>query len=111
MERSGCRSQRYSMPCLSIVSLSLLLAQIVFVAAQQECYFAAGASYRGPTNLVPCNNTGTSACCLLGDTCLSGSTCYNYATGDLYQYGCTDITYQDPSCPRKCEWDPGTRFS
>lgn len=57
--------------------------------------------------MVPCNGTGsTSACCLLGDTCLSGSTCYNYATGDLYQYGCTDINYEDESCPKKCGWDP-----
>ncbi|KAF2669978.1 hypothetical protein BT63DRAFT_227079 [Microthyrium microscopicum] len=76
------------------------------VLAQQQCYFGPGASNRGPNNLVPCNGTGTSACCLLGDTCLSGNTCYNYATGDLYQYGCTDINYEDPTCPFKCGWDP-----
>ena len=92
------------------LGVSILLAHIALVAAQQECYFGPGAEYRGPVNLVPCNATGTSTCCLLGDTCLSGNTCYNYATGDLYQYGCTDITYQDVTCPRKCGWDPGTPY-
>jgi len=46
--------------------------------------------------------SGQSACCLLGDICLSGSTCWNFDTGNLYQYGCTDITYKDETCPYKC---------
>lgn len=85
--------------------LLLLLVPNIFVAGQQECYFGPGAENRGPSNLVPCVNDGTSACCLLGDTCLAGSTCYNYLTGNLYQYGCTDITYEDPVCPYKCGWN------
>lgn len=78
------------------------IALLNFVAAQQQCYFGAGANNRGPTNLVPCMTTGQSACCLLGDICLSGNTCWNFDTGNLYQYGCTDISYKDKSCPYKC---------
>jgi hypothetical protein len=94
----------------TVIGLFWIFAQTAFVAGQQQCYFGPGAVNRGPANLVPCNSTGTSTCCLLGDTCLSGNTCYNYATGDLYQYGCTDITYQDVTCPYKCGFDPGTRL-
>lgn len=91
-----------------MVWLFVLIAPVMLVTGQQQCYFGPGATNRGPSNLVPCNGTGTSACCLLGDTCLSGNTCYNYATGDLYQYGCTDITYKDETCPYKCGWDPAS---
>jgi len=52
-----------------------LLAFAALVVCQQECYFAAGAANRGPANLVPCEQSGESACCLLGDTCLSGNMC------------------------------------
>lgn len=70
------------------------------------CYYGPG--LQGPSELVACLPTkaGTeSGCCLLGDTCLGGSACYNYDTGDIYQYGCTDRTYQDSSCPLKCAWN------
>lgn len=98
--------QWYEMSWSSMVWLSVLLAPVVLVTGQQQCYFGPGATNRGPPNLVPCNGTGASTCCLLGDTCLSGNACYNYATGDLYQYGCTDITYEDETCPYKCGWSP-----
>ena len=92
---------------LSSSSSAILLSCIILVAGQQNCYYGHGAGFLGPSELVSCNTTsGFSACCLLGDTCLSGSTCYNPATNNLYQYGCTDISYQDGSCPRKCGWDP-----
>lgn len=85
-------------------TLPLLIAH---VAAQQNCYYGPGAGFRGPSELVACNTSSTTlACCLSGDTCLSGNACYNYATGNTYQYGCTDINYEDESCPKKCGWDP-----
>jgi hypothetical protein len=87
------------------------LALIHLVCAQQQCYFGPGAENRGPTELVPCMNTGQSACCLLGDICLSGNTCWNYNTGNLYQYGCTDIHYEDASCPYKCGFNSSTKVS
>jgi hypothetical protein len=87
------------------------LALIHLVCAQQQCYFGPGAENRGPTELVPCMNTGQSACCLLGDICLSGNTCWNYDTGNLYQYGCTDIHYEDASCPYKCGFNSSTKVS
>ncbi|KAF2100796.1 hypothetical protein NA57DRAFT_54868 [Rhizodiscina lignyota] len=104
--------------------LLLCLAFVLLVAGQQQCYYGPGAQYRGPSNLVACNNTGTSACCLLGDICLSGNACWDYITGDTYQYsyveilgprvfsnfsvsryGCTDVNYKDPACPYKCGWN------
>lgn len=88
-------------------SATLLSYVVSLVAGQNNCYYGAGAGFRGPSELVPCNTTSQySACCLLGDTCLSGNTCYNYLTGNLYMYGCTDINYQDASCPQKCGYDP-----
>jgi hypothetical protein len=86
------------------IMLLLLLAPIG-IFAQQQCYFGPGAANRGPSELVPCSNDGESACCLLGDTCLSGNACYNNAKGNVYQYGCTDLSYTDPSCPLKCGYD------
>lgn len=98
-------SKQIGMANLLVASWSvLLLSSITY--AQQECYFGPGSEFRGPTNLVPCASTGSSACCLLGDTCLSGNACYNGATGNTYQYGCTDITYTDSTCPYKCGFDP-----
>jgi len=96
---------------MSFVALYLLALafsiHIPLSSAQQNCYYGPGAGFRGPRELVACNTTSTiSACCLLGDTCLSGNACYNYATNNLYQYGCTDITYEDEACPQKCGWDP-----
>lgn len=91
---------------MSLISVFILLCFTTPVIGQQNCYFGPGAGFRGPSELVPCNNTGISACCLLGDTCLSGNTCYDYNTGNLYQYGCTDINYEDETCPKKCGWDP-----
>ncbi|EME42524.1 hypothetical protein DOTSEDRAFT_26109 [Dothistroma septosporum NZE10] len=78
----------------------VLLAAVVH--GQQQCYFGPGAENRGPDNLIPCMSTGSSACCLQGDTCLSGNACFNYPSGNVYQYGCTDISYSDETCPYKC---------
>lgn len=87
------------------ITALVVLAVIGWVNGQQQCYFGPGAENRGTSDLVPCESSGQSACCLLGDTCLSGNTCYNFESGNLYQYGCTDITYQDESCPYKCGWN------
>jgi hypothetical protein len=99
--------RRFGISLSTMVHIYFLFAFIGLVIAQQECYFGPGASNRGPSNLVPCGSTGISTCCLLGDTCLSGNACFNYATGVTYQYGCSDITYKDPSCPFKCGVDTG----
>lgn len=98
-------SHLYTMPLISRFWAALSFRQLVLVAGQQQCYVGAGAENRGPPSLVPCLSSGESACCLLGDTCLSGNTCYNFETGDLYQYGCTDITYTNSVCPYKCGWN------
>lgn len=89
---------------MAVWCLSLMAAMAL---AQQQCYYGPGAQNRGDSNLVPCNSTGSSACCLQGDTCLSGNACYNFDSGNVYQYGCTDIDYNDKTCPYKCGFDPG----
>jgi len=89
----------------TIVVTTGLLSTIV--SAQNNCYYGPGAGFRGPSNLVACNSSAEfSPCCLSGDTCLTGNACYNYASGNVYQYGCTDLNYEDESCPRKCNFDP-----
>ena len=95
---------------LSYTYTILVLILVHLINAQQQCYYGPGAENRGPSDLVPCMNTGQSACCLLGDVCLSGNTCWNYVTGNLYQYGCTDISYKDKSCPYKCGFNSSTTF-
>ncbi|KAF2149675.1 hypothetical protein K461DRAFT_215690, partial [Myriangium duriaei CBS 260.36] len=78
------------------------------VNAQQQCYFGPGASSRAGSDVVPCQSSGQSACCLLGDTCLSGNTCYNNAAGNVYQYGYvsgvngTWVCHAPESCG--CNW-------
>ncbi|KAK3049383.1 hypothetical protein LTR09_009302 [Extremus antarcticus] len=92
-----------SRPSISFLIL-VALSAVSLVVGQQQCYYGPGAEHRAPAeaNLVPCLETGQSACCLLGDTCLSGNACYNYLTGNTYTYGCTDVNYSDETCPFKC---------
>lgn len=112
-EKHSCKdkSQLTKMPKQLAMPIWLLNLLFAVVLAQQQCYYGPGAQNRGSSDLVPCNSTGSSACCLQGDTCLSGNACYNFETGNVYQYGCTDIDYNDETCPYKCGFDPGTRIS
>lgn len=82
-----------------------IIYSIALAHGQRACYVGPGLEYRAPSYVVPCVEDGESACCMLGDTCLSGSVCWNYDVGNLYQYGCTDSTYSDSSCPYKCGWN------
>lgn len=105
--KSSCEIRVAMLTSTFTISLATCLLLLSTVSAQNRCYYGPGAGFRGPSELVPCNTSSTySSCCLAGDTCLSGSACYNYATGNTYQYGCTDINYADESCPSKCGWDP-----
>ncbi|KAF2423743.1 hypothetical protein EJ08DRAFT_440803 [Tothia fuscella] len=83
----------------------ILLGAFTHVLAQQQCYFGPEPMHRGSDRLQPCTGDGLVACCLLGDICYAGNACWNYNTGVLYQYGCTDINYRDASCPYKCGGD------
>ncbi|KAF2473986.1 uncharacterized protein BDR25DRAFT_257070, partial [Lindgomyces ingoldianus] len=74
----------------------------------QLCYIAAGEV--APSNLIPCYTdwgAPQASCCLKGDMCLEGNSCYDQLTGVTYQYGCTDLEYKDKNCPRKCHLDTG----
>ncbi|KAF7194209.1 hypothetical protein HII31_04446 [Pseudocercospora fuligena] len=90
-------------------STTALIIALATHSIAQNCYYGPGAAYRAdtPADLVPCNTTAEqSACCRLGDVCLTGNACYNWATGNTYMYGCTDINYEDETCPKKCNVDP-----
>ena len=99
-------------PGTTMLSSALGAIALFFgLAFGQNCYYGPGAKYQASgVDLVPCQNSGNSACCIAGDTCLAGNACFNYDSGVTYQYGCTDITYKDESCPFKCGWSPGQHY-
>ena len=85
--------------------ISLLLILLLRVAtAQNQCYYAANT--RAGSAIIPCGGSSSiSACCQIGDLCLSDSACWNPTHNVTYLYGCTDPTYTDASCPWKCGAD------
>ena len=89
-----------------MATLRWVLSAIAIVAPTvrgQTCYVSAGVE--ADSSVVPCGSSGVSACCQLGDICLSDSACFNYVTGVTYLYGCTDSSYSDGVCPWKCGTD------
>ncbi|KAI1081937.1 hypothetical protein F5B20DRAFT_39733 [Whalleya microplaca] len=95
---------------------SILLALVGYCTILQvlavTCYHLDG-SNAGPSNtLCNPNATGTteshSACCnsANADACLSTGLCLNSLSRQqshmLWATGCTDSTFQDPSCPQYC---------
>ena len=84
-----------------------LLRGVVFLSffalrlCQTQCYYAA--NERAGSAIVPCGGTkGYSACCQIGDLCLSQNSCWNPTHNVTYLYGCSDPSYSDASCPWKC---------
>lgn len=53
--------------------------------------------------MIPCGNDANDhiACCQAGDNCLESSVCYNPEYGVTYVSGCSDPSYEHPSCPNK----------
>ena len=98
---------------LLVPSLYIFLSRALLIQADNVnlCYFGPGEENRAFSDLVPCSGSGTSACCLLGSVCLTGNACWDPTTGDTYQYGCTDITYTDQSCPSKCGFNTSKLLS
>lgn len=85
----------------SILQLLQLFAIVVY--SQQRCYYDVGKL--APENIIPCYPSTFSdqySCCKVGNKCLRHNACYDDATGVTYQYGCTDPTFQDEHCPKKC---------
>ncbi|KAK3687598.1 hypothetical protein B0T22DRAFT_534963 [Podospora appendiculata] len=56
-------------------------------------------------SFIPCGNVafGHIHCCSTGDKCLGDNACWN-GQGATYLAGCTDIDYQDASCPNKVQY-------
>ncbi|KAH6631527.1 hypothetical protein F5144DRAFT_648306 [Chaetomium tenue] len=65
------------------------------------CYYAARTFMVGV--LIPYGNVafGNIHCCQKGDHCLEEGACYNEEYGTTYLAGCTDLYYEDASCPDK----------
>lgn len=83
-----------------------LLLGFLSLSTAQTCYYAKGKSV--DSFYVPCAQASESdiySCCGLGHLCLSDNACWDPETNVTYQYGCTDSTYQDKSCPTKCDED------
>jgi hypothetical protein len=101
---SSARSEKLTMP--TPLCWLFLAALAVPANGRRPCYVGPGLEYRAPSFVVPCvDNDEEVACCSLGDVCLSGNSCWNNQTSTVYQYGCTDITYNDQTCPSKCGWN------
>lgn len=73
-------------------------------------YVSNGTCYSGPyreadKQMIPCGNDANDhvACCQAGDNCLKSSVCFNSAFGVTYISGCSDVTYEHPTCPYKFE--------
>lgn len=67
-----------------------------------------GTCYTGPyleadEDMIPCGNDANdhAACCQAGDNCLESNVCFNGEFGVTYIAGCSDVTYEHPSCPHK----------
>ncbi|KAF2438168.1 hypothetical protein P171DRAFT_491456 [Karstenula rhodostoma CBS 690.94] len=94
---------------------NLALDPTMDTAPNGTCYSITGlASPFNDYTYIPCNLTAIengqhSACCASGDTCLTNGLCkYNPPTpvrnfNTYWRIGCTDPTYQDPSCPKQCK--------
>ncbi|KAH8722961.1 hypothetical protein GQ44DRAFT_711128 [Phaeosphaeriaceae sp. PMI808] len=78
-----------------------------------KCYGIDGTPYATSDRYIPCNTTaaatgGHTSCCAPGDNCLSNGLCQNQydnkRKANIYwRNGCTDSSWNDPSCPRHCE--------
>ncbi|KAF2020024.1 hypothetical protein BU24DRAFT_131468 [Aaosphaeria arxii CBS 175.79] len=97
-------------PLLPIPLLLILLQHTPLQAfaqvSQQRCYSSAGEL--APDYIIPCYTSWTADatfCCKRGNVCLEHNACYDGATGITYQYGCTDESYADANCPKKCGLD------
>ncbi|KAF2734988.1 hypothetical protein EJ04DRAFT_226903 [Polyplosphaeria fusca] len=84
------------------IVLACLLLALTAIAGEQRCYY--DKDKLAGDYIIPCYGGESSAyaCCKQGNKCLEDGACYDQDTGVTYQYGCTDSSYKDPSCPKKC---------
>ncbi|KAI0178837.1 hypothetical protein GGR52DRAFT_276457 [Hypoxylon sp. FL1284] len=97
---------------LRVVLLSLLGGCMVLQVLATTCYHLDGTNAGPQVGACNSNATGTdnshSACCNIenADACLSTGLCLNSLSRQsnhlLWATGCTDPTFQDPSCPQYC---------
>ncbi|KAF2265732.1 hypothetical protein CC78DRAFT_172962 [Lojkania enalia] len=94
-----------------LLALALLFSRLAAAAYEQRCYYDAGRL--APNYILPCYMEGFGlpaySCCKQGSNCLKQGACWDAITKVTYQYGCTDSTYQDDKCPKKCGLDRGTQ--
>jgi hypothetical protein len=91
---------------LILVWLWCNLLRIAVARTPHPCYY--DVNKPASDDILPCYPSTFSdhyTCCKAGDKCLEDKACYDLDTGNTYQYGCTDPTFKDAHCPRKCELD------
>ncbi|KAI1733596.1 hypothetical protein F4680DRAFT_441126 [Xylaria scruposa] len=97
---------------LGRLSVLLLASDLPILTLAVLCYHLDGNKATSDLQACDLNSTGQggahSACCKLmnQDACLSTGLCLNtlarQASHMLWSTGCTDPTFQDPSCPKYC---------
>ncbi|KAH7122758.1 hypothetical protein B0J11DRAFT_347371 [Dendryphion nanum] len=94
-----------SFPTASLL-LFIAITNIPTGLAAKECYLPNGLPPPAASDeLIPCKAYGTvhSACCKNGQACSSNGLCQAPHERDrFWRGGCTDITFNDPACPRYC---------
>lgn len=91
---------------LIIFLIHLLYPSATLASSPQLCYY--DTNKIAWKDIIPCYASTTQddyACCKAGDKYLRHNACFSLDTGVTYQYGCTDSTFRDASCPQKCGLD------
>lgn len=95
----------HSLNPFALAVFQLLLCGLAVMSDSTPALCYHDVNQLAPEYIVPCwpsNRMPHYSCCKIGSKCLKHNACYDGATGVTYQYGCTDATYIDPSCPSKC---------
>tara|TARA_R110002003_G_scaffold96_30_gene7672 strand:+ start:23320 stop:24384 length:1065 start_codon:yes stop_codon:yes gene_type:complete len=92
--------------CLMSLFLLFLFSSHTRALTPHPCFYSA---YElASDELLPCYGSTFSehySCCRNGDKCLEHGACFDADTDVTYQYGCTDSSFKDIHCPRKCSLD------
>jgi hypothetical protein len=81
----------------SIISIAIVGLSSTAMAG---CVFPDGVSVN--TDYVPCTDSEGSNCCHMNDKCTVNGFCLSVLNGYHYRGGCTDETFESPSCPTQC---------
>ena len=87
---------------------SLGLLALCLTAAAQQCYWPnhkAVSDDDKPKKMIACPagaDSSVSSCCYEEDYCMSNGLCLESVGWTYYRGGCTDKSFESPSCGRYC---------